>query len=57
MAILTKSSNFTDSFLVTEENAEATEFQLSFAELSPKNVTVEVLNEDGVWTAKTENTD
>ena len=51
------SSYFTDSFLVTEENAEATEFQLSFAELSPKNVTVEVLNEDGVWTAKTENTD
>ena len=51
------SSRFTDSFLVTEENASATEFQLSFAELSAGKVKVQTLDENGVWIDKIENTD
>lgn len=51
------SPRFTDSFIVTEENAEATEFQLSFAELSEGIIKAEVLNSDGIWVTKTEDTD
>ncbi len=51
------SSKFKDSFFVSEENAAATEFQLSFAELSSADVFAEILNEDGLWISKTENTD
>lgn len=48
---------FTDSFFVSEENASATEFQLSFAELAKAKVKVEVLDENGNWQKKTEDTD
>lgn len=48
---------FTDSFFISEENVAATEFQLSFAELSSAKVKAEVLDENGNWQEKKEGTD
>ena len=51
------SDKFTDSFFVSEENKETTEFQLSFAELTAVKVTAQILDENGVWKNKTEGVD
>lgn len=48
---------FTDSFYVSNETAEETEFQLSFAELGGKKVKVQILDENGNWQDKEEGTD
>ena len=45
---------WTESFLGT---AEATVYQLTTTELGPEAVTAEVLNSDGTWVKKEENTD
>lgn len=51
------SNYFTDSFFISEDNAEETEFQLSFANLSDELVTAKILDENGYWIDKEENTD
>lgn len=51
------SDSFTDSFFVSEENAEVKDFQLSFAGLSARKVKAKVLDENGNWIDKVEDTD
>lgn len=51
------SPKWIDSFTVTSAEATATEFQLSFDKLSKGKVKVEVLDSEGVWQEKTEDTD
>ena len=51
------SDAFTDSFYISDENASATEFQLSFADLSAVKVKVQILDENGYWQDKKEGID
>lgn len=51
------SDKFTDEFFVSEINKDTTEFQLSFAELSKAKVKVQILDENGNWIDKIEDTD
>lgn len=48
---------FTDSFFISADNANIKEFQLSFSNLKSNTVKAYVLNSDGIWVEKTENTD
>jgi len=49
------SPGFIDSFVVSHDEASATQFQLSFNELDDKTVKAWVLNSSGVWEEKVEN--
>ena len=51
------SDSFTDSFFVSEANAAVKDFQLSFAGLSKRKVKAKVLDENGNWIDKVEDTD
>lgn len=51
------SGYFTDSFYISDDNVAEKEFQLSFANLSKAAVTAKVLDGNGFWIDKVENTD
>ena len=51
------SPGFIDSFVVSHDEASATQFQLSFNELDNKTVKAWVLNDSGAWVEKTQGTD
>jgi hypothetical protein len=51
------SDAFTDSFYVSDTNASATEYQLSFADLSAVKVKAQILDENGYWQNKKEGID
>lgn len=48
---------FTDSFYISEKNASATEFQLSFAGLTKAKVKAQILDSNGNWIDKVEGED
>lgn len=50
-------SGFTEKFLVTDREANATKFQLAFTGLDAAAVTAKVMNSSGVWVDKAETTD
>lgn len=50
-------AGFTEKFLVTDREANATKFQLSFTGLDATSVTAKVMSSSGVWVDKAETTD